>query len=438
MRSRARAKIRSIPQDVQVTPLVATSTGWTGSNYSGGFNVHTSSGDATSLYTGPGTTLGIKTYRDDKLLWVNIERSSGNLDWLGAWAIKIESIIDAMAALGIRPIVILGADTAPWSHPSMFTDPATPPVEYQAYVTFVVNHLGSKCNDYDVYNEPNNNGKTAQQYAWALQNTYQKVKDANPNARVWGNMLDANTNATYRDALVTAGGFDYMDGFLTHVYEGGGSSTLTRTANWTRAKFRNAINVILASYPNMRFGAGECGWETNAVTEDVAGRFLAQQAFMFRAMQGVEIHNVYSLYDYSGSILLGLYDAGGIKDNAPYYKNAIAICQDTTAAKYYQDVPVHYVSLLRVGGNRNLALWGDTSAEPASGDTAASTDASGTKSVWVKNTQGPGTLIRTSMLDGSTTSQTLNPGTQQYSVAYSQVAAVLSSTNIIQFPECPV
>lgn len=442
------ARIHSRFEDILVAPLTAVSTGFVGSTYAGGFNQHVATGgDIDSLFTTPGADLGIKTFRDS-IIWNRVEQSSGVLSWTHAAVTSLESIIDAMALIGIRPIVILGIPdgltgvTPPFSHLAPWADPATPPTDYQDYLTYVVTRLGSRCNDYDIYNEPNFGYTTpgtgrisAQQYAWMLQNSYAKIKAANPSATVWANMLDPNSYTAYLVAVMDFGGFNYIDGFLFHGYEGGGEHSLTKTAEYVRKKCANTVGVVRGTYSSMRLGIGECGWGTDTITTDLVGRNLARQAFMFRAL-GMEHHNVYSVYEYNGG--LGLYSGVGVrKHEADYYANAIAICQDATAARYYQDLPVHQVSLLTSSGNRKLAIWGNTSTG-LTGDTAATTDASGNKSVWVRNLGGVGTLVSTSMEDGSTTSQTLDLGTHQYTIAYSPIAHVLSSTQVIQFPECPV
>src|SRR5258708_2193646 len=104
-------KIRST---ADYAALAVVHTGRVTSAYKTGWNSHAVAGDATSIYTGHGTTLSTLSFRDS-ITWNDVERSSGVFDWLGAKAIKDEAVIDAMAGIGARPILIISSNsgTAP-------------------------------------------------------------------------------------------------------------------------------------------------------------------------------------------------------------------------------------------------------------------------------------------------------------------------------------
>lgn len=413
-----------------------------------GWNSHIDNpgAEAATVHTTPSAAVGVLNFRD-AIFWGGVEQSSDTYTWTHARLLKTETIIDAMIARGGKPIINVGTTNNTGLHSTMRPWDVTPPIYFQRALSFMVTHLGAKCLDWEIYNEPEGNPTAADtlhpahlsgtEYAQMLQNCYTTIKTANPAATVWaGAGLDVLTNSSVWNQMQSTNWASNSDGYSTHPYYGDYpfSSSVHAVPEYTMRKARDVYNMLQAARPGCRFAITEHGNESNSISEDLYGRYLARQVFMFRCLKS-EFNIMYSIYEYDAHLSGILNGILAYKANEPYYRRAIAVAHGAVDARYYQHVPLHAVAMLMNDGKRTLALWGHTD----DGLSLSAADYTGTVTITVNNSGGAGTLTTTLMGDGSTVTQTCPTGYSQVRVPISGSAKVISFDIAgVQFVNLPV
>lgn len=439
---KVRSRIHSTAYVPQPWDLI--STGSTSQGY--GVNAHMDQFFNSSHLTGPTADLTLNGWRSSEIVsWTNIEQSANVLTWTHANLTKLEAINDAGAALGCTALLCpLGVNTSAgvstW-HPGEHGWDTSTFTAYKTFVSYAVTHLGSKCNLYEVCNEPDNIPLTTQQHLQHMQNTYSTVKAANANASVFcGVVLDVPGGVDFWSSLLTDSlngrtWVDDSDGFSWHSYVGQPSGT-ARTPEIHFSRSRLACDTLLAARPNCRMMITEHGWPdagVSSVTDATIAQYYSRTMFLMRSLP-IERWYTYELFD-AGAFKEGLYISAfnNPKTQVSYITKCRAHLATCVGARYYQHQTedVHAVSLAMADGTYRLALWGHTwkSADGPSDFTGV--NATGNTTIWMQ-TIGAGTLSIEQIPNAATTTS-IPSGISSLSIPYTGITTVLSANVPISF-----
>lgn len=299
-------------------------------------------------------------YTRDEYYWSNVEKTKGVYTFPESY----DKYIDTEIQNGIVPLIELNFGNA------LYDGGKAPHTKeaveaYANYCKAVVAHLKGKVQYFEIWNEWNGsfgNGLGVTEYYALLKEAYKAVKEANPNAVVLGGAVAASDYG-WLEALLKAGGGDYMDVISFHPYTNSGPEG---------AKFAETMVRVKESFKKLGFEkpmwATEIGWSSGNHSEVEQAAFATQIKTLVLANPGVldkvlwydSLNDGMNKEDYESNF--GLLSQRGPYSAKPAYVALSAnenLLGDAKFVKEYKlDDNIRILKFRSATGNRDiLAMW---------------------------------------------------------------------------------
>jgi polysaccharide biosynthesis protein PslG len=159
--------------------------------------------------------------------WKDIELTPGNLQYpTSSSPLKnLDTLVTHSAQRRYEPILILAYGNKAYDGGGLITSPQGI-AAFANYAAFTVTHFKGRVTNFEVWNEWNHglgslpgqkiNGD-AGQYVNLLRASFQRIKSANPQARVIAGAV-SGLDTAWITQFIAAGGLNYMDGISVHPY----------------------------------------------------------------------------------------------------------------------------------------------------------------------------------------------------------------------------
>lgn len=160
---------------------------------------------------------GYKNLRDE-YLWNQIEQTKGEFEFTPLQ----ENIIEASMRHNFGLYLILGYKSYLYNNEE-YPKTESELAHWRDYVTWTVSNLKGKVTNFEMWNEWNlqywEKGAPAEDYVKLMKVTYEALKEANPEAKLYGIALGPRNNeGDYIREIMEAGAGKYMDAVSIHPY----------------------------------------------------------------------------------------------------------------------------------------------------------------------------------------------------------------------------
>ena len=379
----------------------------------------------------------------DNLKWSSLETSAGVFNWAAAVPALVDSeniacgsnSIDYVHVMYLGNAAVYGTDA-----PTIGPLTAIGIVKWQAHVSNVVNRFKARgTTHYELWNEPNTstfwaNGHwtTTDGYVSALvPATYDAMIAADPSAKLLvGSIIDPQStffggdDRSYHTKFLQLASANLNArpnlrlSWHTYMDNSGGIAQITPEAKYTTSDLPTALDAIRINN-NWRGWITESGWYTESgtfkITQALQQTYYTRHPFLLRCVPGLEGWHYYQMTTFgTGGLGYGLIDNSGtakLAYNSVGYSNLQAAAATNAICYRNKNGTTFTVEMETSTGNR-YALW----------------DTAGSVSYTYKiRSSDSGTLTITSMIDGTTTTQSIVQGDQFISISIGQNAVVASA-----------
>jgi hypothetical protein len=232
--------------------------------------------------------------------WRNSEPRRGEYDWLE----KLDEIVDAAVARGIRPVIAI-VETPAWANGGQSPwVPPDDPADYAAFAAMLAHRYAGRVDAWEVWNEPDirlfwRPEPDSRRYAEMLIAAHAAIKAANPSATVVGGSVTFG-NTGFVEDLYRHGAGDSFDALSVHPY------TLRRAPDDEEDRF-HSLTAILDDMRGLMVAQGdgdkpiwvtELGWAVvglNSVSEERRIAYLRRSVQLIRQRPWVEVVAIYTI-----------------------------------------------------------------------------------------------------------------------------------------------
>jgi len=215
--------------------------------------------------------------------WARCEQSPGIYDF--TW---LDTIVDDMLSRGVRPWVNISYGNPIYDDGGDSSSASPLPTgvalaAWDAYVSALVDHLGDRVSEWEIWNEPNFRGISASDYATFYKRTAEVIRDRQPTARLFMGALSHSAFTQYAQNMLNALGSansHLVDEVTYHPYNIRPEAMISSTLQ---------LRTIVMNFdPRIGIRQGECGMPSTPNSYGFVGNLdwteLSQAKWVLRRM----------------------------------------------------------------------------------------------------------------------------------------------------------